>query len=434
MTLLEPIPSIHLKNGLEIKLKEIHTAPLISSWVWYRVGSRDEIPGITGISHWVEHMQFKGTEKFPAEEREKTIARAGGAWNAFTYLDWTTYFETMPADKIDQALEIEADRMVNSLYEPEEVESERTVIMSERQGRENRPSFWLMEATHKTAFQIHPYDHMILGDMVDLETITRDDLFQHYQKYYSPSNAVISIAGDFEKESMLTRLKKLYEDLPGSADPPRVNRPEPPQRGEHRLVVEGPGDTVLADVAYHAPPASHDDFFPFLILDSILSGPQGLNMFGGGGISNKTSRLYTEMVEEKEVAVSISGGLPATLDPYLYSINMIVHPDSTTEAALQSLDGEIQRLQDTAPDQSELERATRQTRALFAYGGESITNQAFWMGFSEMFASYDWVTGYLDRLSAVTPEDVQRVAQEYLLPKNRIVGIYQPHNKGNNHS
>ena len=431
MTLLEPIPSIRLKNGLEIKLKEIHTAPLISSWIWYRVGSRDEIPGITGISHWVEHMQFKGTEKFPAEEREKTIARAGGAWNAFTYLDWTTYYETMPADKINHALEIEADRMVNSLFDPEEVESERTVIMSERQGRENLPSFWLMEAIHKAAFQIHPYSHMILGDKVDLKTIQRDDLYQHYKTYYSPNNAVISIAGDFEAESMLQRLKALYGSLPEVDDPPRLNRPEPAQRGEHRLTVEGPGDTVLADVAYHAPPASQADFFPLLILDSILSGPQGLNMFGGGGISNKTSRLYSKMVEEEEVAVSLSGGLPATIDPYLYSIHMIIHPASTPEAALQTLDGEIQRLQDSPPDQQELERATRQTRALFAYGGESITNQAFWMGFSEMFASYDWVTGYLDRLEKVTPEDVQRVAQEYLLPKNRIVGVYQPHNKGN---
>ena len=432
MTLLEPIPSIRLKNGLEIKLKEIHTAPLISSWVWYRVGSRDEVPGITGISHWVEHMQFKGTEKFPAEEREKTIARAGGAWNAFTYLDWTTYYETLPADKIEHALEIEADRMVNSLFDPEEVESERTVIMSERQGRENLPSFWLMEAIHKAAFQIHSYDHMILGDRVDLETIRRDDLYQHYKTYYSPNNAVISIAGDFEAESMLQRLKAHYEALPEVGDPPRLNRPEPAQRGEHRLTVEGPGDTVLADVAYHAPPASHADFFPLLILDSILSGPQGLNMFGGGGISNKTSRLYNKMVEEEEVAVSLSGGLPATIDPYLYSIHMIIHPASTPEVALQTLDGEIQRLQDTLPDQKELERATRQSRALFAYGGESITNQAFWMGFSEMFASYDWVTGYLDRLEKVTPEDVQRVAQAYLLPKNRIVGVYQPHNKGNN--
>ena len=434
MTLLEPIPSIRLKNGLEIKLKEIRTAPLISSWVWYRVGSRDEVQGITGISHWVEHMQFKGTEKFPAEEREKIIARTGGIWNAFTYLDWTTYYETMPADKIDLALEIEADRMVNSLYDPEEVESERTVIMSERQGRENRPSFWLMETIHKAAFQIHSYNHVILGDMVDLRTIQRDDLYQHYKNYYSPNNVVISIAGDFDSENMLKRLKAFFGDLPAGDDPPRLNRPEPTQRGEHRLTVEGPGETVLAEAAYHAPPASHGDFFPLLILDSILSGPQGLNMFGGGGISNKTSRLYARLVEEEDVAVSVYGGLPATIDPYLFSIHMIVHPSSKPEEALQVLDGEIQRLQDTLPEQKELERAIKQTRALFAYGGESITNQAFWMGFSEMFASYDWVTGYLENLEAVTPEDVQRVAQEYLTPKNRIVGIYQPHNKGNNHS
>ncbi len=431
MTLLNPIPSIWLKNGLEIKLKEIHTAPLISSWIWYRVGSRDELPGITGISHWVEHMQFKGTEKFPAEEREKTIARAGGAWNAFTYLDWTTYYETMPADKIDRALEIEADRMVNSLYDPEEVESERTVIISERQGRENNPGFWLTEAIHKAAFQIHPYSHMILGDMADLDTMQRDDLYQHYRTYYSPSNALITIAGDFESDSMLDRIKELYDNLPGRDIPPRMNRPEPAQRGEHQLTVEGPGDTVLIDVAYHAPPASHPDFFPLLILDSILSGPQGLNMFGGGGISNKTSRLYTKIVEEDEAAVSVSGSLPATIDPYLYSIHMIVHPASTKGAALQALDEEIQRMQEFPPNQKELDRATKQTRALFAYGGESITNQAFWMGFSEMFASYDWVTGYLENLEAVTPEDVQRVAQEYLLPRNRIVGTYQPHNKVN---
>jgi zinc protease len=274
---------------------------------------------------------------------------------------------------------------------------------------------------------------MILGDMVDLGTMQRDDLYQHYKTYYSPGNALISIAGDFDTEKMLSRIEELFEILPGGEDPPRVDRPEPSQRGEHQLTVEGPGDTVLVDVSYHAPPASHADFFPLLILDSILSGPQGLNMFGGGGISNKTSRLYTRIVEEDEVAVSVSGGLPATIDPYLYSIHMIVHPASTRDAALQALDDEIQRLQDSPPRGDELEKAARQTRALFAYGGESITNQAFWMGFSEMFDSYDWVTGYLENLEAVTPEDVQRVAQEYLLPRNRIVGTYQPHNKAKNH-
>ena len=162
MTMLEPIPSLRLKNGLEIKLKEIHTAPLISSWAWYRVGSRDEIPGRTGISHWVEHLQFKGTERFPADVLEKTVSRTGGVWNAFTYLDWTTYFETMPADKIDLALELEADRMTNSIYDPEEVESERTVVISERQGRENGPGFRLNEALRNAAFRVHSYHNEII--------------------------------------------------------------------------------------------------------------------------------------------------------------------------------------------------------------------------------------------------------------------------------
>jgi len=430
--MLEPIPSLRLKNGLEIKLKEIHTAPLISSWVWYRVGSRDEIPGRTGISHWVEHLQFKGTELFPADVLEKTVSRTGGVWNAFTYLDWTTYFETMPADKIDLALELEADRMMNSIYDPEEVESERTVVISERQGRENGPGFRLNEALRNAAFRVHSYHHEIIGDMADLETMTRNDLFSHYKSYYKPNNAVIAIAGDFDKDEIFKKLKDLYEDIPGSDAPTRLARPEPEQRGEHQLTVEGPGETIIVDVAYHSPPASHPDFFPLLILDSILSGPQGLNMFGGGGISNKTSRLYKRMVEEKEVVVDVHGGLPATIDPFLYSINYIVHPASTTDAALKVVDEEILRLQDTPPNREELERASKQTRALFAYGGESITNQAFWMGFSEMFANYAWVTDYLDNLAAVTPDDVQRVAQTYLQPKNRIVGTYQPYKNGNN--
>jgi len=428
--MLEAVPTIKLPNGLEIKLKEIHTAPLISSWVWYRVGSRDELPGKHGISHWVEHMQFKGTELFPADVVEKGVSRAGGVWNAFTSRDWTTYFETMPADKIDLALELEADRMKNTIYEPEEVESERSVIISERQGSENNPGFWLTEVIHNAAFRIHPYNHSTIGDRVDLESMTQGDLYGHYQTYYSPDNAVIAIAGDFEKEKMLSRLQELYKDVPSDEAPPRVNRPELAQRGEHRLTVEGPGETILGDVVYHTPSASHPDFFPILILDSILSGPQGLNMFGGGGISNKTSRLYDRMVESEEVAVDIHGGLPATIDPYLYSLNFIVHPSSTPEKALKILDEEIQRIQETPPKIEELKRATKQTRALFAYGGESITNQAFWLGFSEMFASYDWVTSYMDNLEAVTPDDVQRAAQQYLRPQNRVVGIYQPNHKG----
>ena len=145
-----------LSNGLKVYLKEIHTAPIITSWLWYRVGSRDEVQGRTGVSHWVEHMQFKGTPQFPANILDKSISREGGSWNAFTHLDWTAYYETMPADKIDLALRLEADRMVNSRFEESEVASERTVITSEREGNENEPLFQLAEAIQQSAFRVHP--------------------------------------------------------------------------------------------------------------------------------------------------------------------------------------------------------------------------------------------------------------------------------------
>ncbi|HJW91392.1 MAG TPA: pitrilysin family protein, partial [Anaerolineales bacterium] len=228
------ITKVRLSNGLQVLLKEIHTAALVSSWAWYRVGSRDERSGNTGISHWSEHMQFKGTPQFPANMLDKAIARDGGMWNAFTFLDWTTYFETMPADKIDLGLQLEADRMQNSLFDLEEVESERTVIISERQGNENEPLFLLGEEVQAAAFRVHPYHHEIIGDRADLETMTRDQLYNHYRTYYVPGNAVLAVAGDFNTEAMLERIRDLFDPIPASGEPPRLQRPEPAQSGERR--------------------------------------------------------------------------------------------------------------------------------------------------------------------------------------------------------
>lgn len=409
-------------------LKEIHTAPIISHWVWYRVGSRNEVAGFTGVSHWVEHMQFKGTPQFPSTVLDKAISREGGFWNAFTYLDWTTYFETMPAEKIDLALRLEADRMVNSQFDPQEVASERTVIISERQGNENEPLFRLGEELQALAFRVHSYHHEVIGDLADLETMQRDDLYRHYRQYYTPNNAVIAVAGDFESEVMLDRIRELFEPIPaGEALLQRI-RPEPVQSGERRFTLEGPGETTYIQFAHRAPAASDPDFFPLTVLDSLLTGPSSLNMFGGG-ISNKTSRLYRALVEG-ELAVSVYGGLQATIDPFLHTITIYVRPGCSVETVFSKLEDEIKRLQDAPPSPDELARAVKQARALFAYGSESITNQAFWMGFSEMFASYDWFTGYLDNLAAVTPGDVQRMAQVYLRPQNRIHGIYLPTGDG----
>lgn len=415
-----------LSNGLKVFLKEIHTAPIISSWLWYRVGSRDEVQGRTGISHWVEHMQFKGTPQFPANVLDKAISREGGMWNAMTYLDWTAYFETMPADKIDLALRLEADRMVNSQFDEKEVASERTVIISEREGNENEPLFQLGEAIQQTAFRIHPYHHEVIGDMADLHTMTRDDLYNHYRAFYVPNNAVMAVAGDFDTQSMLARIKELYEHILAGKEPARLARMESEQKGEVRLSVEGRGATSYVQVAYRFPAASHPDFFPLAVLDSLLAGPSNLNMFSGG-ISNKTSRLYRALVD-KEYAVGVYGGAQATIDPFLYSITMTIHPKRKPEETLVALDKEIERIKQEKVTKAEIARATKQARALFAYGSENITNQAFWMGYSEMFAEYSWFETYLDKLSSVTVKDIQRVANEYFKPQSRVVGTYVPVN------
>ena len=418
-----------LSNGLTVLLKEIHTAPLISSWVWYRVGSRDEVPPLTGISHLVEHMQFKGTPNYPAELMDKAVARDGGMRNAFTYLDWTTYFETMPADKIDLALRLEADRMVNSLFDEKEFSSERTVVISEREGNENEPMFLLSEAVQQAAFRVHSYHHEVIGDMADLKTMRREDLYKHYRTYYVPNNAVIGIAGDFKTPQMLARIKQLFGGIPKGPTPPRLSRPEPEQRGEMRVTVQGPGETAYLQVAYRFPAASHPDFFALSVLDSLLAGPTNLNMFGGGGISNKTSRLYRALVD-KEFAVGLSGGSTTTIDPYLYYLALTIHPKRKPEEALTALDAEIARVQNEPVSKEEITRAMKQARANFAYGTENITNQAFWLGFAEMFASYDWFETYLEKMSRVTPKDVQRVAREYFHSQTRVIGTYLPIGNG----
>jgi zinc protease len=419
---------IELPNGLLVMLKEIHTAPITSLWLWYRVGSRNEVPGITGISHWTEHMQFKGTERFPADVLDKAVAREGGYRNAMTFLDWTTYFETLPANKIDLALDLEADRMFNSLFDPGEVESERTVIISERQGHENEPLFLLSEAVQAAAFQVHSYQHEVIGDQVDLETIQRDNLYQHYRSYYVPGNAILTLAGDFETGPMLERIRELYEPLPPGVIPELEVRPEPAKEDEQIVNVEGPGETTYVEVVYHAPAANDPDFFPYLVADSLLTGPSSLNIFGGG-ISNKTSRLYQALVDNG-LAVSLQGGLTATIDPYLHTIIATVHPESTAEAVVEAIDQEIFRVQDQPPSQADVDRAVKQARALFAYSSESITNQAFWMGYAEIFDTYDWFLSYLDKLTQVTPEQIQAIAQTYMRSNNRVLGVYRPGQRG----
>jgi zinc protease len=260
--------------------------------------------------------------------------------------------------------------------------------------------------------------------MADLHTITRDDLYNHYRRYYIPNNAVMGVAGDFETGEMLARIKELFETIPAGPEPARLARPEPPQHGEVRLSVDGPGATAYVQACYRFPAATHPDFFPLTVLDSLLAGPSNLNMFSGG-ISNKTSRLYRALVD-KQLAVSVHGGSQATIDPFLYSFTLTVHPKRTPEQALAALDTELQKVREEKVSKEEIARAIKQARAIFAYGTENISNQGFWLGYAEMFANYEWFQTYLEKLSKVTVKDVQRVANEYFQNKSRVVGTYIP--------
>jgi zinc protease len=413
-----------LDNGLTVLLRENHHAPVTTFWVWYRVGSRNEVPGITGIAHWTEHMLFKGSEAFPNGQIDKQIARNGGMMNAFTSLDFTTFFETLPADRIDLGLRIEADRMVNAIFDPEETALERTVIISERQGSENQPTFLLGEEVVGAAFRVHPYHHETIGDMCDLETITHADLCRHYQTHYGPDNAIVVAVGDFDAPQMLGRIQELFGPIAARSNPSPVNRTEPPQRGERRVDLEGPGATAYLQVAYHAPAARESDFSPMVILSAILTGASGMSMFSAAP-PNRSSRLYKALVETG-LAAGVSGSLWPALDPHLYSILATVRTGRGLDEIESALDAEIERALAEPISQDELETAIKQARAQFAYSSESVTNQGFWLGYTSIFADTDWFEQFLDRLAAVTVKDVHRVANLYLPRRNRTVGRYVP--------
>ena len=419
-----------LPNGLQVLLKEIHTVPLISHWVWYRVGSRNEQPGQTGVSHWVEHMQFKGTEKFPPGILDKAISRDGGYWNAMTYLDWTTYFETLPAEHIQLALELEADRMIHSLYQEKEVESERTVIISELEGGKNHPLSRLYDAVQAKAFDLHPYRNEVIGSEEDLRAIQRDDLYHYYRRNYAPNNAVLAIAGDFDTEEMKGRIEAAFGDIPPYEMPVYPIEQDAPLQGVRNVELTGAGETAYLQVAYRAPSGGTREFLALLLLDSILSGPTSLNLFSAG-ITNKTSRLYQKLIPAHQ-AVSVRGSISATIDPYLYDITITLHPQSDHETVLASIDEEIKRLQEELVPEEELAQAVKQQRAMIAYGNENITNQAFWLGYCEIFSTYEeWFLPLIDTLNEITPEEIQRAARKFLSFDERVIGKFIPNGRGN---
>jgi zinc protease len=417
-----------LENGLRVLIQEMHHAPVASFWLWYRVGSRNEIPGITGISHWVEHMFFKGTPAFPKGELDRLISSHGGSLNGFTWLDFTTFLETLPADHIDLALRVEADRMVNAAFAPDEVEAERTVIISERQGNENDPVFLLEEEVQAAAFRVHPYHHDTIGDMCDLETITAAQLAEHHRRYYGPHNAIAILVGDVQTAQARERISELFGGIARGPEPPKVTQKEPEQKGERRVIVEGEDQTPYLQVCYHAPAAQDPDFMKLRVLNAVLAGANSMSLLSGGGSDNRSSRLYKALVE-KELATGVAGIVAPTTDPFLYSLSATVRSGRSLGKVEAALDAELARLVNEPVSDEELHKAIKQVRAQFAYSAESVSSQAYWLGLAEVVADRPWFENFLDRLAAVTPADVQELAGRLLRRGNRITGWYSPRKK-----
>jgi zinc protease len=415
-----------LDNGLLVLTREMHAAPVASSWLWYRVGSRNERTGITGISHWVEHMMFKGTPRFGKGDIHRLVSRNGGTHNAMTYRDFTCYYETLPSDRIDLALEIESDRMGNALFDAEEVQSERTVIISEREGSENYPQFHLYEELLAAAFKVHTYGHETVGWKCDLQTITRDDLYNHYRTFYVPNNATLILVGDFETEQMLDKVNKLFGAIAAGPAVPAVTVVEPPQEGERRLVVRRPGGGSYFSVAYHAPAASHADFWPMFVLAGVLSGVGSLN-FTSPGSSGKSARLYPALVEKRlAVDANVSFGLSA--DPDLFSVTATARQGVALKRIEAAVFAELARLAQEPPTAEELATVAKQVRTQVVYSDDGVANLGFTLGEFEIASSYKDYLSIVDHVGRVSAADVQRVAATYLTELNRTVGWFIPSN------
>lgn len=413
-----------LPNGMLVLTREVHSAPVATCCVWYRVGARNERPGITGISHWVEHMLFKGTPNIPKGEMDRLIARNGGTFNGFTSQDYTAYFETLPADRLELGLQIESDRMVNSLFDPAEVDSERTVIISEREGHENDPEWWLSEAMMAATFQFHPYRNEVIGWKSDLLAMTRDELYTHYQTYYMPNNAVLVVVGDFKTDALLRKVEHYFAGLPVGPTIPAFRGEEPEQQGERRVVVRRPGPAEYVQIGFHAPSCKHPDFAPLVILDAVLSGAKGMG-FGGGAQTNRSARIYRALIET-QLAAYAGSGFRAMYDPYLFELDATVqegHSAAEIEAALLH---EIEKIQQDGVEPAEMAKVIKQSRAQMAYSSESVTQQALRLGMWEVLDRYTRLDTLLDELAAVSAADVQRVAQTYLIERYRTVGHFIP--------
>ena len=404
-----------LENGLKVFLLEDHKSPAVTFQVWYRVGSRNEKDGKSGLSHFLEHMMFKGTPSIKPEEYARIIAKNGGRSNAFTTSDVTVYFATMSRDKIGIELEMEADRMANALLGDTYFEPEKKVIQEERRLRtDDKPVAALDEVTSAVAYTVHPYRRPVIGWMDDIQNLSRQDLVDHYKLYYAPNNAFIVVGGDFSTEEILPKIKAAFEKIPRGPEAPKVRAEEPPQRGERRVFLKKEAELPFIMMFYHAPNLKSPDNFALDLLTVVLAG-------------GRSSPLYHDLVYQKRLARSVDASYSSvSIDPGGFSITAQLMPDKEPPEVEREVDILVDKIKSELISERDLQKAKNQIESSFIFAQDSIFGQAMKIGYYEANGGWRQMDQYIEGIRRVTREDIRRVAKEYLDRDRRTIGVLVP--------
>jgi zinc protease len=405
-----------LDNGLTVLTKEIHTAPVVSVQVWYKVGSRNEGTGENGISHQLEHLMFKGTSARPVQFG-RLFSALGSQFNAFTSYDETAYYGTVQRDKLEALLTLEADRMEGAIVGPDQLTSEKRVVISELQGYENSPSYRLGRAMLRAAFPNRTYGLPVGGTKADVEKFTVEQVRNYYQTFYSPDNATLVVTGDFTTAPTLKVIKDTFGKVPKRAKtvPPKgtVAVPSNTPAKKQPIVLKQPGSAALLQIIYPLPDVKHPDVAAIDLMDGILTG-------------GRSSRLYQALVESG-LASSVSASAAELIEPGWYEINATAAPGQELSKIALVLQQSLTKLQQEPVTNEELNRAKTQLQASFILNNQDITSQANQLGYNQTVAGdYRFIEGYLAAIAKVTPADVQKAAKTYLDPAKQTIGFFEP--------
>ncbi len=404
-----------LPNGLKVLALKDPGATVAVFQIWYHAGSINEQIGKTGLSHLLEHMMFKGTHKYGTKEFSRIISRAGGVDNAGTTRDYVFYYQKLAPGRLHLSIELEADRMQDLIMDPKETMAERDVVMEERRMRyEDDPQNMVYEEILSTAFRNIPYRWPVIGWMEDLRQITRDDLYKYYKKYYVPNNALIVVAGNINIDSVMADIRKEFGSIPGGEDIKTPEIKEPEQFGERRVYIKKEAELPYVLSAYKVPNIFNDDSYAVEVLASVLS-------------SGKSSRLYKSLIDEKRMVLSADASYSSfSKYPSLFYLDGTALPGKSIDEIEKALYEEVEKIKKQAPNEKEVQKAKNQIEASFIMGQDSIFFQAEILGMFEMLRDWRLRDKYFEGIRKVTPEDVQRVAQKYLIEDKRTVGILIP--------